>query len=178
MAEKGGPPTWKVHDGCLEVVPGAGSIVTRESFRDFQLHVEFRLPERPDPGHGNSGVYLQNRYEVQILDSWGRPAEMNGCGSLYRAVAPLRNACKKPGRWQSFDIAFRAPRYSEAGELQEKGLLTVLHNRVLIHNKLSIPGKTGRAQRQTGDDPRTPGPILLQNHRSAVRFRNIWIVVL
>jgi len=175
--QKGEPAGWKIADGHLEAPLGSGSILTREVFRDFQLHVEFRLPEPPDKGRGNSGVYLQNKYEVQIFDSWGRPPEANGCGSLYREIPPLRNVSKKPGRWQSFDIALRAPRFDEPGsEPREKGLLTVFHNRVLIHNNVRIPGMTGQAKRNPANDPRQPGPLLLQNHGSAVRFRNIWII--
>lgn len=177
VGEKGNPPPWKLQDGYVEAVPGAGGIITREVFRDFQLHVEFRIPEPPAPGRGNSGVYLQGKYEIQILDSYGRPPEVNGCGSLYREVPPLRNVSKKPGRWQCFDIAFRAPRYDESSsEPKEKGLLTVFHNRILIHNNLPIPGMTGQARRNPKNDPRKPGPILLQNHSSPVRFRNIWII--
>jgi len=178
VSEKvGGAPPWKVENGYLEVVLEAGGIRTREEFRDFHLHTEFRIPDDPGKGRGNSGIYLQNKYEVQIIDSWGRALEKNGCGSLYLEVAPLRNASKKPGRWQSFDIAFRMPRFDEpAGELREKGLLTLFHNRVLVHNNLAIPGMTGQAKRNPKNDPRQPGPILLQNHGNPVRFRNVWII--
>ncbi len=176
VGQKGEPPAWLLRDGYVEVVASAGSILTREMFRDFQLHVEFRIPEPPDKARGNSGIYLQNKYEVQIMDSYGRPPELSGCGALYREVPPLRNAAKKPGRWQSFDIALRSPRFDESGELREKGLLTVFHNRALIHNNLPIPGMTGQAKRNPANDPRQPGPILLQNHGSPVRFRNLWIV--
>jgi len=177
VGDKQDTPPWKLENGYVEVVPGAGSMRTREEFRDFQLHLEFRIPEDPGRARGNSGVYLQNKYEVQIMDSFGQPPEFNGCGSLYREVAPARNASKRPGRWQCFDIAFRMPRFDEgASEPREKGRLTVFHNRVLIHNNLQIPGMTGQAKRNPKNDPRQPGPILLQNHGSAVRFRNIWIV--
>lgn len=172
----GQPAPWKVENGYVEVVLDTGSIRTREEFRDFQLHIEFRLPPPPDRGRGNSGIYLQNKYEVQIMDSYGRPPEFNGCGSLYREFAPLRNACKRPGLWQTFDIAFRMPRFDESGELKEKGTLTVFHNRALVQNNLPIPGMTGAAKRNPANDPRRPGPILLQNHGSPVRFRNIWIL--
>ena len=168
---------WKVENGYAEVILGAGDIRTREEFRDFQLHLEFRLPEDPGRSRGNSGIYLQGKYEVQIIDSHGRPPEFNGCGSLYREVAPLRNPCKRPGLWQSFDIALRMPRYDESsGELREPGRLTVFHNRVLVQNNLPIPGMTGAAKRNPKNDPRKPGPILLQHHGSPVRFRNIWII--
>jgi hypothetical protein len=180
VGPKGGPPGWKVENGYLEIVLGAGGLYTREHYRDFQLHAEFRIPENDTRGQGNSGFYLQGKYEIQIFDSYGREhPQPNGCGALYLEVPPLRNVCKKAGRWQSFDIAFRAPRYDAAGqELKEKGLITVLHNRVLIHNNVQIPGMTGRAKRDPSNDPRKPGPIEIQNHNSPVRFRNIWIVPL
>lgn len=178
VAEKGGgPPPWKVENGYVETTAGSGGILTREQYRDFQLHVEFRIPDPVGPSRGNSGIYLQGRYEVQIMDSYGRPPELGGCGALYREVPPLRNMSKRPGRWQTFDIAFRAPRYAEAGgELKQKGLLTVFHNQVMVHNNLEIPGMTGQAKRNPKNDPRQPGPILLQNHGSPVRFRNLWII--
>lgn len=172
----GGAPAWKVENGYLEIVLDTGDIRTRDEYRDFQLHLEFRLPDDPGRSRGNTGVYLQGKYEVQIIDSYGRPPELNGCGSLYREVAPLRNASKRPGRWQSFDIAFRAPRYDEgAAEPREKGLLTVFHNRLLVQNNTTIPCMTGQAKRNPKNNPRQPGPIVLQNHGSPVRFRNIWL---
>jgi hypothetical protein len=171
----GAAPAWKVENGFFEIVLDTGDIRTRDEYRDFQLHLEFRIPDEPGRSRGNSGVYLQGKYEVQIIDSFGRAAlEKNGCGALYLEAAPLRNASKRPGLWQSLDIAFRAPRYDDA-ELKEKGVLTVFHNRVLVQNNTPIPGMTGAAKRNPANDPRRPGPIVIQNHGSPVRFRNIWL---
>ena len=170
----GEAPAWKVENGYFEIVLATGDIRTREEYRDFQLHLEFRIPEEPGKSRGNSGVYLQGKYEVQIIDSFGRTPEKNGCGALYLEAAPLRNASKRPGLWQSLDIALRAPRYDDT-ELKEKGVLTVFHNRVLVQNNTPIPGMTGAAKRNPANDPRRPGPIVIQNHGSPVRFRNIWL---
>ena len=119
----GGPVKWKLVDSAVQVVPGTGSIVTKRTFQDFRLHVEFnvpqlpRLPEGADRGNrGNSGVYLQRRYEIQILDSYGVKPESWDCGALYRVRAPDRNASRPPGQWQSYDILFRAPRWEGEGD--------------------------------------------------------------
>jgi hypothetical protein len=170
----GAAAAWKVENGFFEIVLDTGDIRTRDEYRDFQLHLEFRIPDEPGRSRGNSGVYLQGKYEVQIIDSFGRGLDKNGCGALYLEAAPLRNASKRPGLWQSLDIAFRAPRYEDA-ELKEKGVLTVFHNRVLVQNNTPIPGMTGAAKRNPANDPHRPGPIVIQNHGSPVRFRNIWL---
>jgi len=175
----GGPAGWKIVDDVMQVVPGSGSIMTKECYRDFHLHVEFNVPESPPTaqgqGRGNSGVYLLRRYEVQILDSFGIEAGKGDCGSLYNARAPDRNVCRAPGRWQSYDISFRSPRYAGEGtgvKKTENARITVLHNGTLIHDDVELATKTG-AGRPEGPEP---GPILLQDHGHAVRFRNIWIV--
>jgi len=162
-------------------VPGTGSIVTKREFRDFQLHVEFKTPQLPPDvrgqARGNSGVYLQRRYEVQILDSFGLPPGNNECGALYRVRAPDKNVCKQPGQWQTFDIAFHAARFEGDGKNATKvknARITVRQNGVLIHDDVEIPNKTG-AGRPEGPEP---GPILLQDHRNEVEFGNIWIVSL
>jgi hypothetical protein len=181
-AAGGGPAPWRVRDDVLEIVPGAGSIRTRASFRDFRLHLEFLVPPSPppDPGEdrgnrGNSGVYLQERYEVQILDSFGFPSETWDCGALYRYRAPDTNAARPAGRWQTCDITFRAPRWEGDGDSARKttnARITVVHNGVPIHRNVELDRKTG-AGRAEGPEPR---PILLQDHGSPVRFRNIWII--
>ena len=178
----GGEIGWKVtDDGAVHIVPKSGSIVTNRAFKDFMLHAEFKTPQMPPgvkgQGRGNSGVYIQRRYEVQILDSYGLEPEYNGCGSIYRFKAPDRNACKKPGEWQTYDILFRAARFVGEGDDAVKvqnARITVFHNGVLIHDDVDVPNKTGAGQ-QEGP---AAGPILLQDHGNEVSFRNLWIVPL
>jgi len=172
------PVRWKLVDGTMEVVPGTGSIITKQVFQDFKLHVEFNVPQSPPgakgQGRGNSGVYLQRRYEVQILDSYGLESKNNDCGALYGVKPPDKNVCRKPSEWQTYDITFRAARFEGAGESAKKVenvRITVRHNGVLIHNDVELPSKTGAGE---PEGPQ-PGPILLQDHGNKVRFRNIWI---
>ncbi|MFQ5805115.1 MAG: family 16 glycoside hydrolase [Phycisphaerae bacterium] len=178
----GSPVKWKLVDSAMQVVPGTGSIVTKRHLQDFRLHVEFNVPKLPPlpegadrANRGNSGVYLQRRYEVQILDSYGVEPESWDCGALYRAKVPDRNASKPAGEWQTYDILFRAPRWEGAGQgarKTEKARITVFHNGVLIHDDVELQDKTGAGQPEGLE----PGPILLQDHGNTVRFRNIWIV--
>ncbi len=168
---------WRLIDGTTESVPESGSIITKQDFRDFKLHVEFKTPQMPPnvkgEGRGNSGIYLQRRYEVQILDSYGLEPKNNECGSLYRFKAPDKNVCRMPGRWQSYDIIFHAARF-DGNRKTQNTRITVWHNGVLIHNNVEMENKTG-AGRPEGPEP---GPILLQEHGNKVSFRNIWIVPL
>jgi hypothetical protein len=176
VARNGGEAKWEVKEGYVQVVPKTGDIHTKEPFTDFQLHVEFWLPHMPEAkgqARANSGVYLQGRYEVQVLDSYGLSSQDNDCGGIYKVAAPLVNACKKPERWQSYDIAFRAPRVDAHGQKKENARATVFHNGVIIHNHLDIPGPTGGA---LATDETRPGPLLLQEHGNLVRYRNVWIV--
>jgi len=177
VSRNGGPAKWKLENGYAEVVPGTGDIYTKETFTDFQLHVEFRLPLMADAGgqaRANSGVYLQGLYEIQVLDSYGLVPKKDDCGAIYEIAPPLRNACKKPERWQTYDAAFRAPRFDESGNLKEKGLITVFQNDILIHHAQELTGKGTRASMSR--DPKIPGPILLQDHGNRVRYRNVWII--
>lgn len=177
IGEDGNSVKWQIADGVMRVVPGSGSIVTKNSFKDFQLHVEFNIPDSPagaeGQAKGNSGIYIQKRYEVQILDSFGEKPLIDGCGALYKTKAPDKNVCKKSGEWQSYDIFFRAPRWKDGKKIQN-ARITVLQNGVVIHNNVDIPDKTGLGQ---PEGPQ-PGPIKLQDHGAAVQFRNIWIVPL
>lgn len=173
------PIEWKIIDGAMKIVPKTDSIVTKRNFRDFKLHVEFKIPQMPPnvkgQGRGNSGIYIQRRYEVQILDSYGREPEYNGGGSIYKFKAPDKNACRMPGRWQSYDIIFRAARFDRSGrdaKKKENARITIWHNGILIHDDVELQNKTG-AGRPEGPEP---GPILLQNHGNEVCFRNIWVV--
>lgn len=177
----GQPVKWGIVGDAMKVVPQTGSIVTKRKFRDFKLHVEFKTPQLPPSvkgeARGNSGVYLQRRYEVQILDSFGLPAKNNECGAIYKIKKPDKNVCKKPGEWQSYDIVFHSARFEREGERTSKtkdARITLWHNGVLIHDGFEIPSKTGAGQPEGPE----PGPILLQDHGNEVMFRNIWIVPL
>jgi hypothetical protein len=172
------PVKWTLRDGgVMEGVKGHGDIITKENFGGkFKLHVEFRVPYEPagsGQGRGNSGVYVQGRYEVQVLDSYGLKSKNNDCGAIYEVAAPKVNACKAPTVWQSYDIEFTAPKF-ENGKKSEPARMTVYHNGVKIHDDAAIPVDNTRAGR--GGDPASPGPILLQDHGHPVQYRNIWIV--
>ncbi len=144
---------------------------------DFRLHLEFRLPYMPyarGQGRSNSGVYLQSRYEVQILDSFGLEGVANECGGLYKTLPPDLNMCLPPLRWQTYDLEFHAPHFDEDGNKTEPARLTLRHNGVLIHDNVAIPNKTGAGRPEAA----TLLPTKLQNHSNPVRFRNIWMVEL
>lgn len=169
-------PTWKLLEGGVMQVQG-GDIMTKQKFDgSFQLHVEFRVPYMPQAkgqGRGNSGVYLQGRYEVQILDSYGLESKNNDCGAIYEVAAPRVNACKAPTVWQSYDIEFHSPK-CDNGKKVAPARITVSQNGIKIHDNVAIPVNHTRAGMET--DPCTPGPILLQDHNNPVQFRNVWLV--
>ncbi len=173
VGRDGTPSSWPVADDG-SVVVASGDAVTREQFRDFQLHLEFLCPTADETGQArsNSGVYLHGRYEVQVLDSYGLPPSANGCGAVYSIAAPMVNASSPPGSWQTYDIVFRAPRYDSVDELVELPRATILHNGVTIHNNLELPSVTPGG---VDGEMRTMGPILLQDHGDPIRYRNIWV---
>jgi hypothetical protein len=174
----GGEVKWTLRPGgVMEGVKGHGDIVTKEKFGGaFKLHVEFRVPYEPGgqgQGRGNSGVYVQGRYEVQVLDNYGLPSKNNDCAAIYEVAAPAKNVCKAPTVWQSYDILFTAPTF-ENGKKTEPARVTVYHNGVKVHDDVRIPVDNTRAG--AGGDPATPGPILLQDHGHPVQYRNIWLL--
>ncbi len=175
--EGGGQIKWKLVDGTMQIAPGTGSIITKKPVKDFAMHLEFNIPQLPanvtGQARGNSGVYIQQRYELQILDSYGLEPQFNDCGSIYRFKAPDKNVCKKPGEWQTYDIRFHAPKYDGNKKVAD-ARITVYQNGVLIQDDVDVPNKTGAGQKE-GPDPR---PIRLQDHHNAVSFRNIWIAPL
>ncbi|MBF8285916.1 MAG: hypothetical protein HW378_4831, partial [Anaerolineales bacterium] len=174
QGERGAEAKWIVKDGYAVV--GSGSIITKDQFGDCQLHVEWAAPAEvkgKDQGRGNSGVYLQGRYEIQVLDSYDNKTYPDGqAGAFYGFSAPLVNASRKPGEWQTYDIIFHALKTTADGKVQA-GSFTVLHNGVLVQDHVPVKGDATTAAKFTGVTPK--GPIILQDHGNPVRYRNIWI---
>ena len=173
----GDPAKWTVENGVMSV--NQGDIMTQEKFTDFILHLEFMTPYMPEAtgqARGNSGVFLQGRYEIQVLDSYGIEVPGQGdCGAVYNQFAPLTNACKPPLEWQTYDVVFRTARVDTDGEVVEKTRLTVLQNGTVIHNNIELPGVTGGS---IDGEVGKCGPLLLQDHGNDVKYRNIWILPL
>lgn len=173
---------WKVQDGYMEVVSGAGTIRTKARFGDVLVHIEWRTPS-PATGKGqgraNSGVFLMGLYEVQVLDSYQADTYADGqAGSIYGQYPPRVNASRAPGEWQSFDISFRRPRFGEDGKLQEPARMSVVHNGVLIQNNEELLGPTSWLKYLPYKAHADALPIELQDHGAPVRFRNIWALPL
>jgi hypothetical protein len=172
------PAPWKVRDSFFEVVPNSGDIATKEKFGDVQLHVEWMEP--PDvkgasQDRGNSGVFLMGLFEVQVLDSYNSRTYADGqAGAIYGQWPPLVNAVRKPGEWQTYDIAFEAPRFA-GGKLSKPATMTVFLNGVLLHNRKEAMGPTIYRQVPKYVAGPSEGPLVLQDHRHPVRYRNIWI---
>ncbi len=179
---KGGDAGWKVEKGYMEVpprkTPGSGSIMTRDSFGDCQLHIEWMTPAPPKgtgQGRGNSGIILMKRYEVQVLDSHENITYPDGqAASMYGQYPPLVNASRKPAEWQVYDIIFIAPRF-DGDKLVSPARTTVFHNGVVMHHDMAFIGATAhkRVAKYAPHNPKEP--LLLQDHGNPIRFRNIWL---
>lgn len=167
---------WTYSEGVLTASPKWDSVVTPESYADFVLHIEFNVNDAGDVEHernGNSGLYLQLRYELQILNSFSVPLEAyqkTDCGCIYGIKKPDQMACLPAGEWQSFDVAFRAARF-EGDKKKENARITVYQNRKLIHDDFVLPRHTGAGKKEGPESM----PIKLQGHHNQVQFRNFWI---
>lgn len=174
----GSDAKWSVQNGAFTVVPRSGDIETKQHFNSFQLHIEWASPtmvKGESQGRGNSGIFLQGMYEVQVLDCYQNETYSNGqTGSIYKQTRPLANAMRKPGEWNVYDIIYNAPMFKEDGTYRVAPTVTVIHNGVVLQNHTTILGTT----EYIGFPQVTPhgaGPIKLQDHGDLVSFRNIWI---
>ena len=181
------PALWDVHDGVMTVNKAGGSIETRRRFRNYQLHIEYRIPSSitgTGQGRGNSGVFLASTglgddgYELQVLDGYNNPTYVNGmAGSIYKQSIPLVNASRKPGEWQTYDVAWTAPTFNDDGSLKTPAYVTVLFNGILVQNHFELKGQTlyiGKPFYRKYDS----APIKLQAHgdkSEPMSFRNIWV---
>lgn len=172
------PPRWKVQDGYMEVVGGTGDLVSNERFGDAQIHIEWAAPpviEGSGQWRGNSGVLLMERYEIQVLDNWENPTYADGmAGAIYGQFPPLVNPARRPGEWQVFDIVFEAPRF-EGERLVKPAYVTVFLNGVLVHHRQAIVGRMAHRRVGTYAPHEPEAPLALQDHDTAVRYRNIWV---
>jgi hypothetical protein len=172
---------WPIVDGALVCRSGSGDLYSRRKLGSAQIHVEFSTPDMPqasDQAKGNSGVYLQGRYEIQVLDSYRNPTYPNGsAGALYGQYAPLVNPSRPPGEWQSYDIVFHAPRCDSGKRVRAPATLTLFYNGVLVQDHVLVRGTTGGSD---SSDICEPGPLRLQDHfhpdvkETFMKFRNIW----
>lgn len=172
-----GEARWWVENGYMQVAPGTGEIKTAESFGDIQLHIEWASPwevKGSSQGRGNSGVFLMDQYEIQVLDCYDNPTYADGTtGAIYGQYPPLVNACRRPGEWQTYDIFWRAPRF-EGDQVLRPAAVTIVLNGVLLHHHKELMGGTGH-RNIPGYTPHGEEPISLQDHGDLVRYRNIWV---
>jgi len=181
-AKDGGAAKWRVTNGYMEVVKKTGDIRTKRSFGSCRLHIEWATPAAVagiGQQRGNSGVFLMDNYEVQVLDSYNNITYADGqAASLYGQYPPLVNASRGPGQWQSYDIIFHRPKFAKSGKVVRKGRITVLHNGVVVQDNVQILGPTKHKVRTKYVPHEDRLPIRLQDHGDPVRYRNIWLVEL
>ncbi|MDQ8204609.1 DUF1080 domain-containing protein [Pelagicoccus sp. SDUM812003] len=174
-----GEAAWTVEDGMMIAGAKQGAIASKQAFGDMQLHIEWQVPVLEDKHgqeYGNSGVFIMGMYEIQVLNSYQNETYSNGqAGSIYKQHAPMVNASRKPGEWQTYDILFTAPRFSEKGTLISPALMTILHNGVLIQYNAVLQGPTSFIGEPYYFPHPDKLPIVLQDHDNPVRFRNIWV---
>jgi hypothetical protein len=179
VSSKGGPARWNLAGGHMETGQSAGDIVTKRDFGDCQLHVEWATPNPPhgeDQGRGNSGIYLMSLYEVQVLDSFENKTYPDGqAAAIYGQFPPLVNVSRGPGVWQTYDIIFHGPRFSQEGKLLRPAKMTILHNGVLVQDNVELTGPSDYMKRPPYRPHPEKMPLLLQDHGQPVSFRNIWI---
>lgn len=175
----GSAAKWTVAGNAFTVVKGAGDLRTKRGFGDCQLHLEWRTPSQvvgEGQERGNSGVFLQSRYEVQVLDSYNNRTYSNGqAASIYKQYIPLVNAARPPGEWQSYDVIFRAPQFAADGALAKAAYVTVLHNGVLVQDHVEIKGATVYIGAPGYKRHAAKEPLMLQDHGNPVAYRNVWI---
>ncbi len=175
---KGEAVKWTIVDKAMTVKTGSGDIYSKQKFGDCQLHLEFRIPEKvegPGQDNGNSGVFLQARYEVQVLGSYDSETYPNGqCGAIYKQSIPLVNASRPKMEWQTYDIIFKAPVFNEDGIKISPAYVTVLHNGILIQNHVEIKGTT-EYKGWPANIAHGKASIQLQDHGNEVSYRNIWL---
>ncbi|MBL0111204.1 MAG: DUF1080 domain-containing protein [Saprospiraceae bacterium] len=179
MTKDGSPAKWVVKNGYFEVLPGTGDLQTKMKFGDCQLHIEFSAPdvvEGHSQGRGNSGIFFQNRYELQVLDSYHNRTYRNGqAGSIYKDYAPLVNVMRGPLEWNAYDVVYTAVRYKADGRVDAPARITVFHNGVLIQNNVTISGITEYIGLHLYPAAHGDDAIRLQDHHNPTQFRNIWI---
>ena len=177
LSQWNGAEGWEVKDGVAH--PKSGGIDTKEAFGDCQLHAEFATPAKVEgsgQGRGNSGLYFMGRYEVQVLDSYENPTYFDGqCAAIYKQQAPMVNASRKPGEWQTYDIVFHAPRFDASGAVARPASFTVFHNGVLVQDHFEVQGTTAWDAAPKYDAHAERMPLHIQFHGNPVQFRNIWL---
>ncbi|RYX82180.1 DUF1080 domain-containing protein [bacterium] len=182
QAGNGAASGWVLKDGSMMVppggTPGGGDILTKDSFGDMQLHIEWCAPEEvkgSGQGRGNSGIIIMNRYELQVLDCYNNPTYPDGqAGAVYGQTPPLVNASRPPGQWQSYDVLWTAPRFKD-GKLESPAYITAIHNGVVVQNHTELLGTTQHRQLGRYEAHEPTAPLRLQDHGDRVRYRNIWV---